>query len=534
MLVQHLVKKMDAEMSRWLHPHHPKHMDIIEKGHLIYMQGMVRSIRRSGNGLLADVQDVVPVQVRVNLQSIYDSECTCPAPFPCKHQIAVFFQLYGKNQSVHQWINRWKRTFPLDGKEDQEMNKGMLNMLEEKNQLTAEQEKVLSVYQHGVDLVEQTFHHAVKNRPDSFNLFYLYSKITNSLNDKGYYQWELTPLYHLVVNIHVLYRLVEFNQRQQRIWESKQLVHTILAQMDQAINELPKPAPFSFDFIYEKLVEDLRELLFLEEPFSNEMLTAYWKIWNFVFTRKTLRKRELAFAEETVKKSNPDSLWHVAYSFQSFFQGDMKKALDALESCAVEQFPVVFLYLEHFQQQKNWAGFDVIAPFFITHFKGYFESLGFFEKQNVVDQIFIYFSDYVEKTNQSHLMETILIQSLPFSAKPLSSFLLSRNEYRKLVELFLYANITIDAIGREVLKDIQRQDPESALPLYHRAVAIAISEKNRTSYKKAVRYLKKLRTIYRKLKEEERWNYYFSTILEETKRLRAFQEECRRGKLIDE
>ena len=60
----------------------------------------------------------------------------------------------------------------------------------------------------------------------------------------------------------------------------------------------------------------------------------------------------------------------------------------------------------------------------------------------------------------------------------------------------------------------------------------AIERKNRKSYKEAVRYLKKLRTIYKKLNKKTTWEYYLENLLEDTKRLRAFQEECQRGKLV--
>ncbi|WAA09687.1 SWIM zinc finger family protein [Fervidibacillus albus] len=527
--MQNLVNQLNAEISRSLLPHYPKHVDVVEKGHLLYIQGMVRSIRRQGKDVLADVQDVVPVQVKLNSESIYDSECTCPTPFLCKHQMAVFFQLYGKKQSVHRWIYRWKTmTFPLKQKEDKRMNKGILK----EQELTDEQKKVLSVYEYGVELVDRMFQ-KTKNGDVPYSSYYLYTQISNSINMKQYHHWELTPLFHIVANIHFLYRIIEQNQ-QQRLWESEQLVHTIVLQLGQAIDKLPKPAPFTFDLVYEKLAEDLRELVFLEQPFSNEILTVYWMIWNDVLMRNILRNRELAFAEQTVKKCNPDSLWHAVHSFQWFFHGDTKKAIEVLEPYAVEHFRIVFLYLDIFHQQKNWKGFDVVKPFFLNHYKAYFETLTYRKKQHFVDQLFHYFFDYVEKKNEQSFLETMLYHLLPFSAKPLSTFFLDRKEYRRLIDLYMFSGLEVEAIGQETLKEIQRHEPECLLPLYHQAVNSAIVEKNRASYKRAVRYLKKIRTIYRKLKEEEHWNRYFSAILDDTKRLRAFREECRKGKLIDE
>ena len=60
-----------------------------------------------------------------------------------------------------------------------------------------------------------------------------------------------------------------------------------------------------------------------------------------------------------------------------------------------------------------------------------------------------------------------------------------------------------------------------------------ISQKNRSSYKVAVRVLKKLRTVYKKLKRTSEWEAFFSQLLERHKRLRAFHAECERSKLIE-
>src|SRR5690606_33435607 len=98
----------------------------------------------------------------------------------------------------------------------------------------------------------------------------------------------------------------------------------------------------------------------------------------------------------------------------------------------------------------------------------------------------------------------------------------------------VYMGDTIDFIDRSTLEMVAKQDPVAIKPLYHAAVMEQIDLRNRDSYKKAVRYLKKLRTVYRKEKNLDQWEFYFATLLKKTKRLRAFQEECRKGKLIHE
>lgn len=62
----------------------------------------------------------------------------------------------------------------------------------------------------------------------------------------------------------------------------------------------------------------------------------------------------------------------------------------------------------------------------------------------------------------------------------------------------------------------------------------AIEERNRKSYRRAVRYLKKLRMLYKKLKRTNEWDVFIVQIASLHSRLRALQEELRKGKLIND
>lgn len=84
-----------------------------------------------------------------------------------------------------------------------------------------------------------------------------------------------------------------------------------------------------------------------------------------------------------------------------------------------------------------------------------------------------------------------------------------------------------------MLKEIAASDPEALIPAYHREVAFFIDQKNRSSYKEAARYLKKLRTLYKKAKKQKVWERYIQLLSSHYKRLRALQEELQKGKLID-
>jgi uncharacterized Zn finger protein len=84
-----------------------------------------------------------------------------------------------------------------------------------------------------------------------------------------------------------------------------------------------------------------------------------------------------------------------------------------------------------------------------------------------------------------------------------------------------------------VLQPIEKESPELLLPYYHQAVEHYIRLKNRHDYKSAVRLLKRLEKVYKKMKQPERWEAFFTRFVSRFSRLRALQEELKKGKLLE-
>ncbi|MBA2938386.1 SWIM zinc finger family protein [Paenibacillus sp. CGMCC 1.16610] len=83
-----------------------------------------------------------------------------------------------------------------------------------------------------------------------------------------------------------------------------------------------------------------------------------------------------------------------------------------------------------------------------------------------------------------------------------------------------------------VLQPIEKEAPQLLLPYYHQAVNHYVALKNRHDYKAAVRLLKRLEKVYKKMKQSGRWEAFFVGFVERHSRLRALQEELRKGKLL--
>ncbi|MEJ8305855.1 hypothetical protein [Saccharibacillus sacchari] len=82
------------------------------------------------------------------------------------------------------------------------------------------------------------------------------------------------------------------------------------------------------------------------------------------------------------------------------------------------------------------------------------------------------------------------------------------------------------------LAPIEKNAPEQLLPFYHQAVERFVEQRNRDGYKRAAKLLKRLEKLYKKLKREERWDVFMASFNARYGRLRALQEELKKGKLM--
>jgi hypothetical protein len=125
-----------------------------------------------------------------------------------------------------------------------------------------------------------------------------------------------------------------------------------------------------------------------------------------------------------------------------------------------------------------------------------------------------------------------LADMLPYSRVIYEEKLIKEGQWKRWVDFHL--SIGSDPLDFRVteLAPFEKNAPEMLLPFYHQAVERYVLNKNRDSYKVAVRLLKRLAKLYKKIKHEERWELYFNAFTGKYSRLRALQEELRKGKLL--
>ena len=121
---------------------------------------------------------------------------------------------------------------------------------------------------------------------------------------------------------------------------------------------------------------------------------------------------------------------------------------------------------------------------------------------------------------------------LPSSYYIYTEFLLKTGRYREWVDYHLSEQISVSELYPSSLRAVEAHNPSLLFPLYHQAVERSVLQKNRTAYKEAIRQLKKLGALYRQTGQTERFDAYLERLAAHFSRLRAFQEELTKGKLI--
>ena len=520
------IQSFAEQVARAMNPQQTEDRKAVEKGYILYSQGMVRSSKRFGAKILAVVQDVVPCQVNLNLKSPLLSMCSCPGNGLCRHILAVFFHYYSLHYSVSQWLNQWK---------------GEGEQVSDKQEQTNAPSDKKNWYHHWVAVTDSILENELDGAIELFP-FLISFRLQNVL----YELEKMEPTkknevneYLLVTNLHLLNKLmhifVESPYSFQEFEDTcRSAMATIFHNIEEAIDLLPRSISFTTEPFATSIRKEFQEVLFWEGPFRRDVLLVYWDFWSKVMHHnEELLQDELRLAEEMARKSNPNSLWSLAYSFLLALSNRMEEATTVLERAGLSNFQYVFFWLEYFAALGYYEKFGALIPFFLKHVENFMNLIPFMEARNYFDSVKNDLRSYCQRTNQPDLYETILFKMLTHSTRKLIHFYHEIGVYRRMVDFIMVTDQPVTVLTPEQLETIQKEDPESLLPLYHQEVDRNIAEKNRENYKQAVYYLQQIKAIYHSLQQGEIWRIYFEKLLHIHQRLRAFKEECRKGKLID-
>lgn len=331
-----------------------------------------------------------------------------------------------------------------------------------------------------------------------------------NIGAKAPFEQEWKAMYRFVTNFQIFLMMSETIQSANIPYATKSFLHYksegINERIHDAIQVLTRQArPFAFDAFFEGIKKDTERLTIGVDGLEYEKVDLYRTIWSFLLKNKDWRQEELKKLEEKLSDipKEKTNTYMIAAIHLSLLNDKDEQAVSLLSQLGPDACPYLYYWIQRLNDLDHEMRALPFIEFLNQNLKEFLKKLdNYYEAADFVRTIASPIQIFCHKTNRIDLLEKFFQISLPYSFYLYANYLLDNGQYRKWVELQIIVGLDPDRISSEVLKKIQAHDPALLLPIYHRLVADAILLKNRQSYKKAVRYLKKLRTIYKKLKRE--------------------------------
>ncbi|MGE7875975.1 hypothetical protein [Peribacillus muralis] len=529
-------------LGEFLEVENPDDSDVVNQGLHLYRQGLVEIKEEAADTIAAEVQDVTRHKARLNLLFPQEGSCTCESRFICRHQMAVFFSAFSEHASVSDWLSEWKAPkleSPSQALQQVKRASELLKQAEEKSIILDKS------YPSWKQFVNVTFSEHVEphiGEPNYMmeNHIQTYFK---RLSSKAPMEREWKLLYQFVTQFCTMQLTLKMIQLHTSQTHTIRVFYALAVDLAEELHETVQPLsrqarPFAFDPFVFSIKEDVAKLLDGVFGLEYEKIDLYREIWTYLFSNSSWRREEL----ERIKEELPDKYMgtteRTSYSLAaihlSLLENQDNQAIELLHELNKEACPYIFYWLNLLAESDNRSRGIPFIEFIIANVQEFLADLSdYYQRVDFVRTFTTVISSYCHKLKRTDLLEKFYRASLPHSYWNYANFLFEQGQYKKWVEMHIYSEISIDLISSESIKEVVSKEPELILPLYYHAVQEKVSLKNRPAYKQAVRYLKKMRTIYKKTKREDIFERYILYVADSTKRLRAFQEELKRGKLID-
>jgi len=534
-----LLHAFSDEMRELLNPNAVEDAKLVQKGLILYRQGMVQQLHIGDEVVSAVVQDVMPVKVRLDLDFMAMSECSCPSEGLCRHQLAVFFSAYSKVGSVSDWLTDWRE--PI---REQKAISGW--GIQTAKDLIKANGVLKPDYGRWVHSFEVSFDSllASKTYTSPYVIPELFGIYERRIHASAPVEQEWRLLYELVGIVVSFRKLAALCERLGHDEDTVRraylhLFHNLMDDAeDLAVKIGVQSLPFAFDEFIEKLKDDALELLTCTSGLEYERIYLYRLLWVHFFKKKPWREEELLKIQAGLKGlqdwENPLPLM-VAGVHINLLHGNDETALKLVGQFAAEEIaPYMVYWIDYLSGLKAWRRVGTVIELFLQKVKAYLEDLGGYHScstfaRNALRSL----APYCAENDRVDLYERALLALLPYSFGEYEYLLFERGQYDRWGELQALVGLDFYDLPKDRLKVVEKERPEVLLAMLHQTAQREIDQKNRASYRLAVRHLKKLRTLYKKLKRVDDWQYFLDTLMERTKRLRAFHEECRRSKLIE-
>ncbi|SEC23330.1 SWIM zinc finger family protein [Paenibacillus sp. GP183] len=503
---------------------------ILERGWNYYHKGQVTSVQLKGITIEALVKGTQTYEVVIDLEHFPNSECSCPHEGLCKHIAAAFFYLYtpyGRPEMLLQQLKhailtrRKSKGAPPTPSE----KKTVIPAKPNENELPQEWNRFFDGKFHGFSISHQ---HSIETFYESaLATLPAYADDWKSSREK---------LYRLHIILFIMRKIEQFYQDTKSSYLSyyhesgcKAAAENSLEKLVQVLEEIDPNTTFDADSDHWlTTLEMLGDMSLHGKDSPINWLFVYRCLWWGITGKSAWNKKEKQRLEMLLDKKDllnrRRDILTIARAHFDVMEGKMDTALERLAALHTRHAADFFIYLKHDDQLEQWEDMLVWLRWLLPSIpKATHEDFRTFCQ---------YWMDAAKHVDSDAEWVQVMESLLPRSYYYYTAYLLQTHRYKQWVDLQMANRISPLSLYALELRAIEEHDPGLLLPLYHQAAERAILEKNRASYKTAVRLLKKLNGYYKWLKLEDRWEQYIYRLSDKFSRLRAFQEELKKGKWI--
>ncbi|NSL51753.1 SWIM zinc finger family protein [Calidifontibacillus erzurumensis] len=526
----------------------------------LFRNGAVYNVVVDEDTISAVVQDYkFKFHVNLEIDFFEISMCDCPEiDFYCTHKLAVLFYLFSLFDSPGKFFNRWKNGqhyFPAQthAKTSTPLTK---NNIRPKTVNRPYQEDSLESW---IAYFNERYEEFTKQREATYSYmsFFQSYNLARDLFEIYYATLLDTPkpssrfgefLFQIHAAITVFEKILQTSFGVSYA-DTTQYLDKLISEIIDLIYISQKyvvECTEADEKIIDKTPERMLDILFITRDFQYERFYLFQFICtNFMFKPNILKNfiqnlETRSKKEEKLKKlgkGNFSSECRLALAHFDFIYENDEKAINRLSTGPSNEVYFYTTWFKSLAENKSWDRFKKWLPFIEKQMSAFIHEYEDHPLKSQLSSFYLFLiQEYADEIGDESVYIHTLQTWLPYSFFNFSSYLIEKKEYHMWTELMLYIGIPLENIDPKLIKAIESENRAALLPLYHNEIEECIAEKNRKAYQQAVKHLRKLRTYYRALKKEEKWNDYIHMLSTKYKRLRAFQEELRKGKgkLIDD
>ncbi|MGD6816597.1 SWIM zinc finger family protein [Metabacillus sp. 113a] len=509
-----------------LNPADEEDRNLVKKGLILYRQGSVYNVNVSAERISAKVQDVAPVSVTLDLDFVQASSCSCPADGFCRHLMAAFLYVYASADRIGTFVDAWKEDTAAQM---------MLNMKKASDLLKAQ----FRLKDDSIENWYQFFEMEYEKLPVK-TMQSLYHQYFYKLKQRAPKKMELKRLFTIHLGLITIEKMLESYKRTRAKDASLQhMAQVYLNHMEHAIelelDEMSRYAtPFALDPLLEESMDYFRRLLDVPEVFYPSALPIYKMLWEELLNRPKWLEKEYEKLTSHYRDGGIESRYLYGMLQILFLLKRDEELIGILRDGGSLLFPGSLNWVHELAHTENWRRLEKWMPYLIENIPGYVQSdLSKVELRRGAELLLAAVGSYADEKQADELYEQACRDLLPLSFNEYEHLLSMDERYYEWAELNMLLGYPVYEVEGYYLDEAEKNEPEAVLALYKQTISLEMEIRNRESYKRAVRLLKKVKRLYKKLKNEEEWEDYLDMLQERYKRLRAFREELVKGKLID-